>query len=180
MEMYSAKLLRNVWHAHSLPSVGRAFGLAIVCACAAFSYFWVNQSIRYRRSTADTPSATVLAEASQQQPTATKAKMGKNAPTVAVVVPKGRNAHETEFTLAESNELQRMGPISIRLRAVHPANSSYDVTLRINQGHEWNKVNVKVNEPIPLLRGRHSNQLVVYAIFQNHVSGYIERVQPRS
>lgn len=178
-KMQSAKVLRIVWQSRPVPSIWKAAGMSVVCACAAFSYLWVSQSVQYYRSTAE--AATLSADAAQQSGgAAAKPGAKPQVSNVPIVVSLRPNEHETEFTLAQSNKMQQMGPISIRLRAVHPDNKSYDVTLQINKGHEWNKLNVKVNEPIPLLRGRHSNQLVVYAIFPNRVSGYIERVQPRS
>jgi len=154
--------------ARQVPLLWKAIGVGIVCAIFAFLYSWVNGSVPHRRSV-------VAAHASQLR-TVNQAR-STSATKVPILVPERHNEPETAFVLSPSPDFQHIGPVSIKLRAVHPDRKSCDFTLKISNGREWNQLEVKVNRPIPLVRGRRSTQLVVKEIFANSVSAYISEVR---
>jgi hypothetical protein len=171
----SASALRNVGHSFirlqdKIPLMWKAIGIGIICAVSAFVYFLFAGSREYRGNvaeigtTADARSGLHAAAATQPPASATQ---------VPISVPKQHRAsQDAEFILSPSSEFQRIGPVYIRLKAAHPALKTCDLVLRISNGHEWNQTG-RLNQPVPLVKGKRSTQLVITQVFANSVSAYI-------
>jgi hypothetical protein len=141
----------------------KAVGIASACAIAAFLYFWFAGSLEYRdvAEVGSTAGSRGIAHAASNQ----------NSTETSVVV-SSRAAHDAEFILSPSSEFQHIGPVSIKLKAAHPALKTCDLVLRISNGREWNQIG-HVNQPVPLVRGKRSTQLVITDVSANSVTAYI-------
>ncbi len=160
--------------------IWKAIGVAAICAVAAFLLFLVDRSLKYRRSfsEADTVAEGKPVSRPAQNPTAPLTRAPASSTTEVPVVVPDRTAqpHDTEFILSPTTEFQHLGSVSIRLKAVHPARDTCDFVLKISNGREWNQLELKVNQPVPLVKGSRSTQLVVSRIFENSVSAHIDSV----
>jgi hypothetical protein len=174
----SASVLRNIGHSTSLlfarfrgriPIMWKAIGIGVICAVSAFLYFLFAGSLNNRSVAEIGPAANATGIASAKS---NQAHAKSTTETPVVVPPQRRAQHDAEFILSPSSEFQHIGPVSIRLKAAHPADKTCDLVLKISNGHEWNQIG-RVNHPVPLVRGKRSTQLVITDISANSVSAYI-------
>jgi hypothetical protein len=85
----------------------------------------------------------------------------------------------TEFNLSVTPEFQSVGDVELRLMAVNTAARTYDITVRTNQ-REFYRQDVKLAEHVPLLKNAALGpELVVGAISENRVFGYLTEPQRR-
>jgi hypothetical protein len=181
----SASALRNIGHStlraianfrDRVPLLWKAITIGVICAFCAFIYFLLTGSFAYRNIGEIKPifDAGNTVKATENRGRATSATQ------VPIVVPEERHAHHlAEFILSPSSEFQHIGPVSIRLKGAHPALKTCDLVLKISNGHEWNQTG-RVNQPVPLVRGARSTQLVITEVRANSVSAYISEARSSS
>jgi len=175
---YSARLPAVIGGPAAEPGdlLWRALRVAGMCAACAFTFFLISERNLLKRSGEILPPAPVTAQrvnytAQTVAPDAKAFATIMEAPAFAV--PEGKNLKVTEFALPVSREFQDLGAIQVRLLGLNSASGSYDITVRTNE-REFYRQDVKVNEHIVLAKNpRNSPEIVVAAIAQNRVFGYL-------
>jgi hypothetical protein len=159
----------------------RALRVAGLCAACAFTFFLLSERNLLKRSGEVLPPAPVTAQRVHYGAQTVAPADAKALATVmeapAFALPDGKNLKVTEFALSVSREFQDLGDIQVRLMALNSASGSYDITVRTNE-REFYRQDVKVNEHLALAKNpRNSAEIVVAAIAQNRVFGYLS--EPR-
>jgi len=155
----------------------RALRVAGLCAACAFTFFLLSERNLLKRSGEILPPGPVTAQRvhyAAQTAAAADAKALTNVMEApAFAVPEDRKLKVTEFALSVSREFQNLGDIQVRLMGLNSGSGSYDITVRTNE-REFYRQDVKVNEHLALAKNpRNSAEIVVAAISQNRVFGYL-------
>jgi hypothetical protein len=94
-------------------------------------------------------------------------------------LPDSPNLTVTEFNLSLTPDFQSVGPIDLRLTGINPSAKTYDIKVK-TPNREFYRQDVKLAERIPLSRDEsEGHDLVVGAISQNRVFGYISEPRHR-
>jgi hypothetical protein len=94
-------------------------------------------------------------------------------------LPEARNLTVTEFNLSVTPEFQSVGDVELRLAGVNTAANTYDIMVKTNQ-REFYRQDVKLAERVALAKNvADGPELVVGAITQNSVFGYVSEPQHR-
>jgi hypothetical protein len=94
-------------------------------------------------------------------------------------LPQAPNLAVTEFNLPVTPEFQAVGDIRLKVNAVNPSANTYDITVQTSR-REFYRQDVKLDERLPLAKDSTSGpELVVGAIAQNRVFGYLSEPQRR-
>jgi hypothetical protein len=92
-------------------------------------------------------------------------------------LPDPTNLTVTEFNLSVTPGFQTVGHVDLRINSVNASANTYDITIR-TPTREFYRQDVKLSEHIPLSKNESEGpELVVGAISQNRVFGYI--AEPR-
>ena len=161
----------------------RAVRLGSACAACAFAFFFLSQRNLFER-TGETlgslpdsiqrvnfapraPSPAVAAQLEDAK------SIGSSAAPPAFAIPDEENLNVTQFNLSVTPEFQNVGDVKLRLSGVNAAANTYDITIKTNQ-REFYRQDVKLNEHIQLAKNTATGpELVVGAIRQNRVFGYL-------
>ena len=172
----------------------KALRVGSVCAACAFAFFFVSQRNLFERvgeTLGPVPADSVQRLAFAGPPTAPTQQpaeavappdarsiaMTDAAPAPTFTIPEAPNLAVTEFNLSVTPDFQDIGNVQLRLTGVNAAARTYDITVRTSQ-REFYRQDVKMNEHLPLSRdSAHGAELVVGAIAQNRVFGYVSEPQ---
>ena len=171
----------------------KALRVGSVCAACAFAFFFVSQRNLFERAgdtlgpmpdsvqrlhfAGSTTTAQPPAEAVAPADARSISVTGTGAPTF--TIPEALNRAVTEFNLSVTPEFQNIGNVQLRLTGVNASARTYDITVRTSQ-REFYRQDVKLDEHIPLARNsEHGPELVVGAIAENRVFGYVSEPQRR-
>ena len=176
--------------------IWKALRLGSVCAACAFAFFLVSQRNLFERigetvgpmpdsvqrlHFAGTTTAQQSAPTQQQPAEAIAPADARSMPVTGAAptftVPEAPNLAVTEFNLSVTPEFQNIGNVQLRLAGVNAPARTYDITVRTSQ-REFYRQDVKLDEHIPLTRNSaHGAELVVGAIAENRVFGYVSEPQ---
>jgi hypothetical protein len=88
-------------------------------------------------------------------------------------LPEARNESVTQFSLPVTPEFQEVGGVQLRLAGVNALARTYDITVK-TKAREFYRQDVKIDEHVPLAKNSpHGPELVVAAVEQNRVIGYL-------
>jgi hypothetical protein len=166
--------------------VWKAIRVGVLCAACAFAFLFVSQRNLFERSGETLGAVTDTIQRVRFNPPppepSADAKAMSPAPPADLqdfALPEARNLSVTEFNLPVTPEFQDIGDVELRLTGVNTAANTYDITVRTNQ-REFYRQDVKLNEHIPLTKNLPNGpELVVGAISQNRVFGYVSEPQHR-
>jgi hypothetical protein len=176
----------------------KAVRLGCMCAACAFAFFFVSQRNLFERNgetlgPAPESIQRLHFEGTPPQPNTPTPQPAEAMPQAdgksispsesmgpqGFSVPEARNLAITEFNLSVTPEFQSVASVELRLTGVNASANTYDIFVKTNQ-REFYRQDVKLNEHIPLAKySAHGPELVVGAISQNRVFGYLSEPQHR-
>lgn len=166
----------------------KAIWVACLFAACAFTFFFMSQRNLFQRSGETlgplpdsiqrlhfTPP--VSAAQAALPPDAKALSVAMAPPTFAL--PDAKNLAVTEFNLSVTPEFQSVGDVDLKLMGVNAATNTYDIIVRTSQ-REFYRQDVKLEEHLPLAKNAAlGSELVVGAISQDRVFGYLSEPQRR-
>ena len=170
----------------------RAVRVGAFCAAFAFAFFSFSQRNSFVRSGESLgalpdsvqrlrfgsgPPASADAPQSINGPPADAKSIDAPADPQTFALPDSTNLTVTEFNLSVTPGFQTVGHVDLRINNVNASANTYDITVR-TPNREFYRQDVKLSEHIPLTKTESDGpELVVGAISQNRVFGYI--AEPR-
>jgi hypothetical protein len=160
----------------------KAVRMGGLCAACAFAFFFLSQRNLFERSS---PISIQLPDTIErlrfEVPAALADAESFAAPAKPLMfaLPQAPNLAVTEFNLPVTPEFQAVGDIRLKVNAVNPSANTYDITVQTSR-REFYRQDVKLDERLPLAKDSTSGpELVVGAIAQNRVFGYLSEPQRR-
>ena len=172
----------------------KAIRVGALCAACAFAFFSMSQRNWFQRAgdtvgpipksiqrlhfAAPSPATAIPTPA---PPPVADAKTAS--PTVVIpqtfALPDSPKLTVTEFNLSVTPEFQNVGRVQLRLTAVNPSANTYDIKVKTSR-REFYRQDVKLAEHLPLSRNEAEGpELVVGAISENRVFGYLSEPRRR-
>jgi len=179
-------------HDPSPDMLWKAIRVGALCAVCAFAFFSMSQRNWFQRA-GDTlgplPNSIqrlhfVAPNAPSAIPAATPRDDAKTvSPTISApqtfALPDSPKLTVTEFNLSITPEFQSVGHVQLRLTAVNPSVNTYDIKVKTSQ-REFYRQDVKLAEHLLLSRNETEGpELVVGAISENRVFGYVSEPRHR-
>ncbi len=170
----------------------KAIRVGALCAACAFAFFCFSQRNSFLRSGESlgaipdsvqrlrfAPASNASAATPVTDADTANHEDAKSVTSQSFAPPDSANLAVTEFNLSVTPDFQSVGHVDLRLNGVNPTTNTYDITVRTPQ-REFYRQDVKLAEHLSLSKNDQDGpELVVGAISENRVFGYISEPRHR-